>query len=123
MLPIKKTLAINLRALLIDRGINETTLAANVGASNATVSDWLYARKMPRADTIDAIISYLETTPDNLFSWRNAVDRAEVPDEREIVNLEGLLNTPVRVAFGDTLLTDEEKKRLLSVVSALFEDV
>lgn len=48
-----------LRMLLAEKGYKQADLCERFGVSSATASDWCNGRKMPRADKLKAITSWL----------------------------------------------------------------
>lgn len=61
-------LPINLRDLLEERGISQTELAAALGISNGTLSDWLSGRYYPRMKYIEAMATYFNIDPSVLVN-------------------------------------------------------
>ena len=49
-------LARRLRRYMEMLGMSQTDLAKKLGVSNATVSDWVHAKKCPRMDKIDQMV-------------------------------------------------------------------
>lgn len=61
-------LPINLRDLIAERGISQTELAAALGISNGTLSDWLSGRYYPRMRYIEAMAKYFNVDPSVLVN-------------------------------------------------------
>lgn len=91
----KKIFARNLTHYMGRDGINGITLAAYMGVSSATVSDWMHGKKMPRVDKLKSLANYFRINLSDLTDDKD--EYKEVPEILRKYNV----------------LTDENKIELL----------
>ena len=70
-------LPINLRDLIAERGVSQTELAAALGISNGTLSDWLSGRYYPRMKYIEAMAKYFNVDPSVLVNENKTPSSAD----------------------------------------------
>ena len=68
---------INLRRLLDERGVSQTDLAAALGISNGTLSDWLSGRYYPRAKYIEALSAFFNVPASELVNEKKTPSSAD----------------------------------------------
>ena len=71
---INDIIAFNLNRLLEANGKNQADLAAYMGVSQATVSNWCKGIKSPRMDKLDRICIFLNCTRTDLLEDKTSVD-------------------------------------------------
>lgn len=71
---INDIIAFNLNRLLEANGKNQADLAAYMGVSQATVSNWCKGIKSPRMDKLDRICVFLNCTRTDLLEDKTSVD-------------------------------------------------
>lgn len=69
---MREHLPINLRRLLDERGMTQTELAAGIGISSGTLSDWLSGRYYPRTKYIEAMAAFFGVTVDEIVQIKKA---------------------------------------------------
>lgn len=63
-----RTIAKNLKRILYERRISPADLTRDLGIKQTTVSGWMNEYKVPRADAMDKLCSYLRVTRSELVS-------------------------------------------------------
>lgn len=63
-----RTIAKNLKRILYDRRLTSADLTRDLGIKQTTVSGWMNEYKVPRADAMDKLCSYLNVTRSELVS-------------------------------------------------------
>ena len=64
---LKKVFSSNLKRLLSSRGKNQADMAKHMKISSATASDWCNGKKIPRADKLQSLCSWLSCDLDSLM--------------------------------------------------------
>ena len=69
---MREQLPVNLRALLNERGVSQTELAAAIGVSSGTLSDWLSGRYYPRMKYIEAMAQFFGVAAVDIIETKKA---------------------------------------------------
>lgn len=91
----------NLKKYLSEQNHTQADLCKYMHVSSATVSDWCNARKMPRADKIQAIASWLEVSIGDLMEEKeaDAEEHYYLNDETREIAQEVFENPDLRSLF------------------------
>ena len=100
----RRIFANNLRKLLDERGLQAKDLIEVTGASQASISEWLNARKYPRIDKIERLANFFKVKKSDLIE-----DPTQTEAERKIKELTRKFN----------LLADAEKQQALDYLDFL----
>lgn len=98
------------------RNRTQDEVAKALGTSRAAYSHLENDRNQPDNETLVKLASYFEVTTDYLLGY-------DVPDwatERDVLDLEEMLNSNVNMAYGGEHLTEEEKQRVKDVLTGIF---
>ncbi len=117
---LKMAVASNIKRLRNSRGISAVELSDKIQVSTSTVSDWENGRKLPRSGALRALADYFKVSIEDLMSDKSVAERAKIPYGSEIIDLEGLLNSEIRLVFEDRVLAPKEKEVALNVLKAMF---
>lgn len=106
-----KAVAMNLRRIMYDRGVNQSDMAKALGYSKQSVSQWMNGEHLPRMKKIDEICKYLGCKRSDLLDVdkdRKTID--VIPEQAELIQLAMRSNADnVRLAL-DVLRKLEQKK-------------
>ena len=100
----RRIFASNLRKLIDERGLQAKDLIEVTGASQASISEWLNARKYPRIDKIERLANFFKVKKSDLIE-----DPTQTEAERKIKELTRKFN----------LLSDAEKQQALDYLDFL----
>lgn len=100
----RRIFANNLRKLIDERGLQAKDLIDVTGASQASISEWLNARKYPRIDKIERLANFFKVKKSDLIE-----DPTQTEAERKIKELTRKFN----------LLSDAEKQQALDYLDFL----
>lgn len=100
----RRIFANNLRKLIDERGLQAKDLIEVTGASQASISEWLNARKYPRIDKIERLANFFKVKKSDLIE-----DPTQTEAERKIKELTRKFN----------LLADAEKQQALDYLDFL----
>lgn len=100
----RRIFANNLRKLIDERGLQAKDLIEVTGASQASISEWLNARKYPRIDKIERLANFFKVKKSDLIE-----DPTQTEAERKIKELTRKFN----------LLADSEKQQALDYLDFL----
>lgn len=100
----RRIFASNLRKLIDERGLQAKDLIEVTGASQASISEWLNARKYPRIDKIERLANFFKVKKSDLIE-----DPTQTEAERKIKELTRKFN----------LLADAEKQQALDYLDFL----
>jgi len=113
MAQLKNAVADNIKRLRKSRDVSAAELAMRIGVSQSTVSDWETAKKMPRAGAVESLAEYFGVLKSDILSDMSEAERANLPASTEIIDLEALLHSPIRIVWKDIML-DRNTKALIS---------
>lgn len=105
-----------LRTLRKNKKMSQSELAEVLHVSQQTVGSWEVGRSNPDEETINKIADFFNVTTDYLYG-------REVPEwasEKDVMDLEEMLNSNVNMAYGGENLTEEEKEQVKRVLTGLF---
>ena len=89
---LREILKINLNNLFETRkDLQQSHLAAFMGVSNTTVSNWVNGYKMPRMDKIDKICEFLDVPRSNLLDKKQTTDLTSREERQIESDLEDML--------------------------------
>jgi transcriptional regulator with XRE-family HTH domain len=118
---LKQTIAQNIRDFRSAKNISAAEMGRKLGVSQSTVSDWETGKKMPRAEVIEKIADYFGIMRTEILTSRDErVRQAKKPAEYEVIDLDYLLSSSVKVVASGKLLTSDEKDMAARIIKAAF---
>ena len=72
---MRNIFAERLKALIMDKGISQKTLAEKTQLSDAIISRWLKGKRQPTADNIMLIADYFDVSTDYLLGRTGEYDK------------------------------------------------
>ena len=117
---LKMAVASNIKRLRKSRGISASEMSDKIEVSTSTVSDWENGRKLPRSGALRALADFFGVSIEDIMSNKSVADRATLPYGAEIIDLEGLLRSDIRLVFDDRVLSPREKEVAVNVLKAIF---
>lgn len=118
---LKMAVAANIKRLRNNRGISAVELSEDLGVSTSTVSDWENGRKLPRSGALRGLADFFRVSIEDIMSDKSPAERARLPYGSEIIDLEGLLGSDIRLVFDNKVLAPRQKKIILKVLKAMLE--
>lgn len=97
-------------------GKTQEDVAKSIGLSRPAYSHIENNRNEPDGDTLKKLASYYNVTTDYLLD-HNVPQWAT---EKDMMDLEDMLNSNVNMAYGGERLTEEEKQRVKDVLTGIF---
>ncbi|MCI3027731.1 helix-turn-helix domain-containing protein [Desemzia sp. C1] len=97
-------------------GKTQDDVAKSIGLSRPAYSHIENNRNEPDGETLKKLASYYEVTTDYLLGH-------SVPQwatEKDVMDLEEMLNSSVNMAYGGERLSEEEKQRVKDVLTGIF---
>lgn len=106
----KEAFAKNLAYYVEISGNKQRDIAAEIGVSAPTMSDWVNGKKFPRIDKIEMLAAYFGIQKSDLIEEREKDDAVE---QKKLVQKKW------DAQFGDILFTEEELDELMNYASFL----
>lgn len=100
-----RTIAKNLKRILYERRISPADLTRDLGIKQTTVSGWMNEYKVPRADAMDKLCSYLRVTRSELVS--DSVQEG-TPTKGVKIRIYGRVAAGVPLEMIDDIYDEEE---------------
>lgn len=98
-------------------GKTQGDVAKSLGISRAAYSHIENNRNEPDNEALLKIAQYYEVTTDYLLGSKDVPRWAS---EKDVMDLEEMLNSSVNMAYGGERLTEEEKQRVKDVLTGIF---
>ncbi|MGX6979083.1 helix-turn-helix domain-containing protein [Vagococcus elongatus] len=103
--------------------ISIVELEEKIGFGRNSLYSW--KKKVPNGESLNKVADYFNVSTDYLLGRTDNPALASVPEwatERDIIDLEEMLDSNVNMAYGGQTLTDEEKQRVKDVLTGIFWD-
>ncbi|MFL2133055.1 helix-turn-helix domain-containing protein [Desemzia sp. FAM 23990] len=105
-----------LASLREKRGLSQSGLADALKVSQSTVAMWESNKRGMSEERLESLADFFNVSTDYLLG-RNIPDWAT---EKDVMDLEDMLNSNVNMAYGGERLTEEEKQRVKDVLTGIF---
>lgn len=113
------SIAEKLQKLMDEKGISAYKLSKDTGISYTGINKILNGKtKHPRLDMMEVISSYFDKQVD--FFTSNEQDSKQ--NEEEIKDFKNFLTNDTKIAFDGVELTDDDKRRINDILTAIFWD-
>ncbi|MEC0140767.1 helix-turn-helix transcriptional regulator [Paenibacillus macerans] len=113
------SIAEKLQKLMDEKGISAYKLSKDTGISYTGINKILNGKtKHPRLDMMEVISSYFGKQVD--FFTSNEQDSKQ--NEEEIKDFKNFLTNDTKIAFDGVELTDDDKRRINDILTAIFWD-
>jgi transcriptional regulator with XRE-family HTH domain len=108
--------AANIRRLRSISKVSAIDLAHAIGVSPSTVSDWENMKTMPRVGAVEQMSAFFNVPKSVILT-----DPSDVRDVKyDLVDINALLSTPVKLCYKSRLLSDKDKVTLHKITEAIF---
>lgn len=109
----KKIMAKNIKRLMDERGIDRNRICSDLNLKYTTFTDWINANTYPRIDKIEMIANYFHVPKADLVEEYNPLNQGSL-----IINDSDL----VIIQRERSKMSDKEKKKMMNVLKASFDD-
>lgn len=100
------------------RGLSQAALAEKIGKSQSSIAMWETNKRRVPEDALILLADFYGVSIDYLMGR----DVPKWASEKDVTDLEELLDSNVNMAYGGESLTEAEKQRVKDVLTTLFWD-
>ncbi|MFB8449042.1 helix-turn-helix domain-containing protein [Enterococcus thailandicus] len=110
--------AVRLKELRKSKGhLTQQDMANILGVAKTTYASYEQGKRTPDTDLQNKIADYFGVTLDYLHGRNQTPDWA---DEKDLIELDKILESNVNMAYGGETLTPEEKQRVKDILTGMF---
>lgn len=106
-----------LRELRLSKRMSQEELGSVLNASQQTIGNWERGRTFPTEDSVIQIANYFNVTIDYLYG-----EESESVN-KNVVELEKLMDNQVAMSFGGETLTESEEDRVKAILEYVFWEI
>lgn len=100
------------------KGLSQAALAEKIGKSQSSIAMWETNKRRVPDEALKELADFYGVTIDYLMGR----DVPKWASDKDIMDLEELLDSNVNMAYGGEALTEAEKQRVKDILTTLFWD-
>ena len=114
----QSTFAKRLKTIRLRRGLTQNAVAERLGITRPAYTAYESGNREPDFELLSKLASIYNVSTDYLLG----VDIPSWASEKDVMDLEELLQSNVNMAYGGESLTEAEKQRVKDILTTLFWD-